>query len=100
MSMHVISTALQYHLPVVFVVMNNSSLGMVATGDLGGRSPADYIDTDFAAIARSFGCAGFRVDKPADIKAAVQEALRQEKPTVVDVITEKSESLKRIRDVR
>ncbi|MBI4640134.1 MAG: thiamine pyrophosphate-binding protein [Candidatus Tectomicrobia bacterium] len=100
MSMHVISTALQYNLPVVFVVMNNSSLGMVATGDLGARSPSDYIDTDFAAIARGFGCEGFRVENPSEIKEAVREALKQEKPTVVDVITEKSESLRSIRGAR
>jgi acetolactate synthase-1/2/3 large subunit len=96
MSVHVISTAVQYNLPVVFVVMNNSSLGMVATGDLGGNSPAEYIDTDFATIARGFGADGLRVENPAEIKDAVREALKTANPTVVDVITEKSESLKSI----
>jgi thiamine pyrophosphate-dependent acetolactate synthase large subunit-like protein len=69
---------------------------MVATGDLGGNSPAEYIDTDFATIARGFGADGLRVENPAEIKDAVREALKTANPTVVDVITEKSESLKSI----
>jgi len=96
MSVHVISTAVQYDLPVVFVVMNNSALGMIATGDLGGDSPAEFVDTDFAAIARGFGADGMRVENPAEIQDAVKEALKKGKPTVVDVITEKSEGLRSI----
>ena len=42
MSVHVVATAVQYNLPVVFVVMNNSALSMIATGDLGGDSPAAF----------------------------------------------------------
>ena len=86
MSVHVIATAVQYDLPVVFVVMNNSALGMIATGDLGGDSPAAFSDTDFAAVARGFGAEGLRVENPAEIQDAVKEALRKGRPTVVDVI--------------
>lgn len=93
MSAHVVSTAVQYELPVVFVVMNNSALGMIGTGDLGGDSPADFVETDFAMIARGFGAEGIRVDNPSEIQDAVKQALRKGKPTVVDVITEKSEGL-------
>lgn len=96
MSLHTIATAVQYDLPVVFVVMNNSALSMVATGDLGGDSPADLSDTDFALIARGFGAEGMRVNKPAEICDAVREALQRNRPTVVDVITEKNEGLKSI----
>jgi len=96
MSVHVISTAVQFDLPVVFVIMNNSSLGMIATGDLGGDSPAELFDTDFATIARGFGAEGIRVENPGEIQDAVKEALGKGKPTVVDVITEKSEGLKSI----
>jgi len=93
MSVHVIATAVQYNLPVVFVVMNNSALSMIATGDLGGDSPAAFSDTDFAAIARGFGADGLRVDQPAEIQDAVREALTKGRPTVIDVITDGSEGL-------
>lgn len=96
MSVHVIATAVQYKLPVVFVVMNNSALSMIATGDFGGDSPAAFNDTDFAAIARGFGAEGVRVHNPSDIGDAVREALKRGLPTVVDVITEGAESLKSI----
>ncbi|MDE0214312.1 MAG: thiamine pyrophosphate-dependent enzyme, partial [Deltaproteobacteria bacterium] len=93
MSVHVIATAVQYNLPVVFVVMNNSALSMIATGDLGGDSPAAFSDTDFAAIARGFGADGLRVDQPAEIQDAVRGALTKGRPTVIDVITDGSEGL-------
>ena len=96
MSVHVIATAVQYNLPVVFVVMNNSALSMIATGDLGGDSPAAFSDTDFAAIARGFGADGLRVDRPAEIQDAVRGALRKGRPTVIDVVTDASEGLKSI----
>ena len=91
-----LATAVQYGLPVVFVVMNNSALSMIATGDLGGDSPAAFNETDFAMIARGFGAEGIRVENPAEIKDAVKEALRKGRPTVVDVITDPSEGLKSI----
>ena len=96
MSVHVIATAVQYGLPVVFVVMNNSALSMIATGDLAGDSPAAFNDTDFVAIARGFGAEGLRVENPAEIQDAVKEALRKGRPTVVDVITDGTAGLKSI----
>ncbi len=96
MSVHVIATAVQYDLPVVFVVMNNSGLGMIATGDLGGDSPAAFNDTDFAAVARGFGAEGLRVEDPAEIQDAVKEALKKGRPTVVDVITDGAAGLQSI----
>jgi acetolactate synthase-1/2/3 large subunit len=47
-----------------------------------------YRDTNFARIAEEMGCFGIRVEQPQDIGAAIQEALAQEKPAVVDVVTE------------
>ncbi len=96
MSVHVIATAVQYDLPVVFVVMNNSGLGMIATGDLGGDSPAAFNDTDFAAVARGFGAEGLRVENPAEIQDAVKEALQKGRPTVVDVITDGTVGLRSV----
>ncbi len=96
MSVHVIATAVQYELPVVFVVMNNSALSMIATGDLGGDSPAAFNDTDFAAIARGFGAEGLRVRNPAEIADAVREALKRGRPAVIDVITDGAEGLKSV----
>jgi thiamine pyrophosphate-dependent acetolactate synthase large subunit-like protein len=37
LSLHGISTALQYNRPSVFVAMNNAAVGTIATGDLASR---------------------------------------------------------------
>ena len=93
---HVLSTAVQYQLPVVFLVMNNSCLGMVR--DLQGGKPVatEFIETDFAAIARAYKCHGVRIEKPAEIAPAIRKALRDKTPTVIDVITSRNEPFQKI----
>jgi len=44
--------------------------------------------TDFAAVARSFGVHGIRVEEPAKIAPALEEALAMDAPVVVDVVTD------------
>ena len=89
-----ISTAVNHDIPVVAVIINNSYLGLVRQWqelfydkhysgvDLGDK-------TDFVKLAEAFGAGGVRVEKPADIRPAIQEALASDKPYVVDVIVDK-----------
>ncbi|MBM2824645.1 MAG: acetolactate synthase [Dehalococcoidales bacterium] len=92
MMTHVLSTALQYHLPVAFLVMNNSGLGMVHDGQKGRYIATEFIPTDFAQIARAFGCQGVRVEKASALGGIIQEALAAKVPTVIDVVTSLAES--------
>ena len=48
----------------------------------------EYRDTDFAAIARDFDCAGFTVEKPQDFRKAFAEASAAKRPAVIDCKTE------------
>jgi len=48
----------------------------------------EYRDTDFAALARDFDCAGYTVEKPQDFAKAFNEALAAGKPAVIDCKTE------------
>lgn len=94
MQMHVLLTAAQYGANPVYVVMNNSRLGMTAEG-MGNQSHGnDFPDTDYAAIARACGAWAERVEKPDDIAAAIRAGLAQDKPAVIDVIIDKSESMR------
>jgi len=58
-----------------------------------GNKPGDPAEmlrfgpTDFAAIARSFGVKGLRVEQPGAIGPALREALAADGPVVVDVVT-------------
>ncbi len=93
MVVHVLSTAVQHHLPVVFLVMNNSVLGMIRDhqAPMGRIIASEFIHTDFAQIARAFGCQGLNVGKPGELGMAIKEALRAPVPTVIDVATSRSE---------
>ena len=46
----------------------------------------DFGDTNFAEIAKGFGCYGERITDPNEIKPAMQRALDSKLPAVLDVI--------------
>ncbi len=100
---HAVATAAQYNLPAVWIIMNNYAIGAIR--DLqrfyfGGRQIGTNFETyegtkyhdgelwnpDFAAMARSMGGEGIRVENTEHIAPAVEEAIRSNKPTVIDVI--------------
>jgi acetolactate synthase-1/2/3 large subunit len=100
--------ALWYHLPeletasrwgiqVIVVVNNNSMLGQIAP--FAQRAAIDhpghnldaayrYRETNFARMAGEMGCLGIRVEEPGKIRQAIEQALAQERPAVVDVVTD------------
>ena len=98
MMVHVLSTAVQHRLPVVFLVMNNSALGMIRDGQSsrGKIIASEFVETDFARIARAFGCQGVKVGKAAELRPAIQEAFKASLPTVIDVATSRSEPFARV----
>jgi len=92
-----IATAVEYELPVVWVVWNNGgyvSIRDLQRGFLGtdaefltrfrNARTGDLVSTDFAALARAMGARGVRAQSPADLGAAMAEALRAGGPTVID----------------
>jgi acetolactate synthase-1/2/3 large subunit len=89
---HVLSTAIQYSLPVVFIIMNNSALGMVRDGQKGKVVASEFIETDFAQMARAYKCNGVKISKPEEISPALKKAFLASAPTVIDVVTSQNES--------
>jgi len=91
-----LETARRHNVPVVLVINNNSAFGqgLVTVRRLQGNRPGNpdeiirFGPTDFAAIARAFGVAGFRVERPGDIAGALAQALAVGGPAVVDVATD------------
>ena len=97
MMLNVLPTAVQYRLPVTFVVMNNSGLGMVR--DLHSEIRPDsltFTATDYAKVASGFGCRGVRVEKPEELAPALKEAVNAKEPMVVDVVISNEESILKI----
>ena len=85
MTMNGLMTAVEQDIPIITVVFNNNALGWVLHGS--GPFAAEFNDWDHAAIARALGCRGVRVEDPAGLKPALQDALAARQPTVIDVRT-------------
>jgi acetolactate synthase I/II/III large subunit len=95
---HVLSTAVQYGVPVVFLIMNNSVLGMVHNfQSMTKRIVAtEFVPTDFAAIGKAFGCYGVKVRKPEQLGREIKKAFKADLPTVIDVATDPAEPFLKI----
>ena len=71
-------------LPIVFVVFNNRSLGMIA--QLQRRLwVGDYATPDFVALARAYGLKAFRIDSAKELDAGIARAVRMKSPVLVEV---------------
>lgn len=94
-----LETAARFGINLVVVVNNNSALNQeIPLWDkvypAGGAADARTEDLwrfekiDFAAVARSLGCEGIRVEHPGQLKEALTRALALNKPVVVDVVSD------------
>jgi acetolactate synthase-1/2/3 large subunit len=93
MQIHVLSTALQYHAPVIFLVFNDSRLGMIQEWQKDKAIASEFIPTDFAAIAHGFGCKGYRITSPEELRPALLNAYCSNIPVVLDVIVNREEKI-------
>jgi acetolactate synthase-1/2/3 large subunit len=94
---HVLCTAVEYDIPVVWVIWNNfawASIRDIQYGMFGGRElgTAFYqganrtpYNPDFAAWARASGVEGMTVTKSQDFKGALEHAVKANKPFLLDV---------------
>jgi acetolactate synthase I/II/III large subunit len=85
MTMHGLMSAVQYGIPIVVIVFNNSVLGWVMKWE--GEFAGELSEFDHAAIARGMGCDGIRVTRPEDLQNAISKACASKLPTVIDVVT-------------
>jgi acetolactate synthase-1/2/3 large subunit len=96
MHANVIATAVEYKIPAIWVVWNNyayASIRGLQRGYLDGRelvtdfkdpSSSEPYNPDFAAMARSAGINGVRVEKAKDLGEAVEDAIKANAPCVID----------------
>ena len=85
-----LDTARRYRLPVITVVHNNAAWGVIRMGQKAGldfEMGTALEDTDYAAIARGFGCHGEVVTQVGDVAAALQRAIASGLPAVLDCRT-------------
>jgi acetolactate synthase-1/2/3 large subunit len=91
MNIQELATANRLNLPFICVISNNSAWGQIKTGQKYYFKKrfidTDLPDTNFAEIAKAFGCYSERVTDPNEIKNALQRAQDSNRPAVVEVIT-------------
>ena len=92
-----LETARRHNINAVIVVNNNSALNQeIKLNDLayGGKQRGraeemwKFPDVNFAKIAEGFGCVGIRVEKAADLNAAIAAGIAMNKPVVIDVVSD------------
>ena len=83
-------TAIKHKLPVKVVINNNNSLGQILWEQMvlgypehGVRHPEPF--TDYTSLATANGALGIKVDRPDDVRAAIERALGHDGPALVDV---------------
>ena len=99
MCLQELSTCKQYRLPLKIVNLNNRYMGMVRQWQEffhGNRHAESYMDAlpDFVKLAESFGHAGMRIERPADLRPMMKEAFSRKKELVfLDIQTDPAENV-------
>jgi oxalyl-CoA decarboxylase len=90
-----VETICRYNLPVCVVILNNNG---VYRGDevnpTGGRDPSPLVfvkGARYEKLMEAFGGVGVQATTPAELRSAMEEAIRSRKPTLINaVIDEKA----------
>ena len=87
MTVNAISTAVQYDLPIICVVFNNNSLGMVNDHQPEGHKIAsEFYPTNNATVAEGMGAWGIQINDSKDLPDALRVAQASDRPAVIDVL--------------
>ena len=98
MAPYVVCTAVEYNLPCIWVVWNNFAWGAIRDLQYGlfdgreygtafykGQGTGVPYNPDFAAWARACGADGVTVTKSEDLRGALEQAIKNNRPCVIDV---------------
>jgi acetolactate synthase I/II/III large subunit len=92
------ATAVSEKLPVMVVIMNNGWLGMVKQwqklfNEKRYSSTQLANNPDFVKVVEGFGAEGVRVEKPSELREALEMGLKSDVPFVVDAIVDPEEDV-------
>ena len=91
MNLTELSTAANYNIPVVIVIFNNGTLGMVRqwqTLFFGKRYSQTTLDRgpDFMKLADAYGIRGYRVSDMAAFESAYSDAIAHQAPCIIECV--------------
>ena len=96
MNIQEMATAIQYHLPVKIVILNNGFLGMVRQWqqlfyDKCYSSTKFQHTPDFVKLAEAYGAVGLRATKPEEVEKVLKEGLACDRAVIMDFRVEPEE---------
>jgi len=90
-----IATAVNYNIPVIWIVFNDARLGMVYHGQqLQFKEryiASSFQRVDFVKVAEGLGAQGVRVERPGELKQVLPQVIASKKPTVIDCLIDADE---------
>jgi acetolactate synthase-1/2/3 large subunit len=92
-----IETAVRLGIPVVVLIWNDSSYGLIKwkqMNEFKRESHVDFSNPDFVTYAESFGAHGYRVTGPGQLQGILKDALSQPTVSIIDCPVDYSENLK------
>jgi pyruvate dehydrogenase (quinone) len=85
-------TAVKYNLPIVVVIIKNNTLGQIKWEQIVFLGNPEYgcelHNPNFAKYAEACGGLGFTVERPEEIRPALESALASGKPSIVEVVVD------------
>ena len=98
MNMNEMATAAREKLPIIEIIVNNHVLGMVRqwqTIFYEKRYSATVLDdgVDYVKLAEAMGATGYRVATQDEFSKALSEAMRSEKPVLIDCIIDSDDKV-------
>lgn len=84
-------TAVQYNIPVIWVIFNNSEFNIIKKFLLNMYNDEAYMqfdNPDFVRYAEACGAKGYRVEKLDEFVPALQDAIARNKPCIIDVLVD------------
>lgn len=99
MTVQELGTVSQYRLPVKICLLNNSYLGMVRQwqelfyGQRYSQVDLSQGGPDFVKLAEAYGIAARRITRPQDVRPALEEALAEPGPYLLEFVVSRKENV-------
>ena len=93
-----LETAVREHVPFVTLIWEDSSYGLIKWKEQeqfgGEHCYVDFSNPDFKLLAEAMRCKGYRVEKAEELIPTLEEAFKQDVPSVIVVPVDYSENMK------
>ncbi|HYR36185.1 MAG TPA: oxalyl-CoA decarboxylase [Burkholderiales bacterium] len=88
-----VETLCRYNLPVCIVILNNNGVYKGTDVDPTGRDPAPTVfvkGARYDKIIEAFGGVGVNATTPAELRKAMEQAIRSKKPTLINAVIDET----------